>query len=219
MKPVKRRYDSPLRREQAAQTRRRILDAAWMLFDTRGYGRTTIVEIARHAGVAADTVYATFGSKARVLTALVDARLAPEGDESVLETGGALAVRDATDQREQLRLFARDMAAISARVRPVFEILRTASAVEPEMVTVRAEMDAYRLANMRQVVEWVAARGPLRLPAEQAAETVWALTSPELGRLLCDERGWTQEAHAAWLEELLVRTLLVDASKVRARRR
>ena len=140
--PVKRRqYESPVRREQAARTRARILDAAGTLFGASGYGNTTIRQIAEAAGVAADTVYDTFGTKARVLTALIDSRLAPTGEGNVLERPEAVAVRDEPDQRRQIRLFARDIAAISARVRPVFEMLRTASAVEPEIAPIYAEME------------------------------------------------------------------------------
>jgi AcrR family transcriptional regulator len=208
---VKRKYDSPLRREQAAQTRARILEAAGSLFEAKGFALTTIRQIADGAGVAPDTVYATFGTKARVLTALIDMRLAPGPEATrVVERQEALAVRDEPDQRQQLRLFARDMAAISSRVRPVFEILRTASAVEPDMAQVHAEMEGYRAANMRQFAQWLAANGPLRVPLERAAEIIWALASPDVGRLLCDVRGWAESQHADWLEDTLVRTLLPD---------
>jgi hypothetical protein len=101
------------------------------------------------------------------------------------------------------------MAAVSARVRPVYEILRTASAVESEMAAIHAEMDSYRLRNMRQVVGWIAARGPLRVDVERAGEIVWAVVSPDIARMLCDIRGWSQEQYAEWLEDTLVRLLLV----------
>jgi len=56
-KPVKKRaYTSALRTEQAARTRRLIVEAAAELFVSAGYARTTIKEIALHAGVAPDTV-------------------------------------------------------------------------------------------------------------------------------------------------------------------
>jgi AcrR family transcriptional regulator len=211
-KPVKRRaYQSPARQEQAAQTRARIVEAADHLFVTIGYARTTIRQIADRANVASDTVYATFGSKARILTAVIDARLAPaEGVSNVLDRPEAQAVRDELDQRRQLHLFARDITAISERVRPVYEIMRTAAAVEPAMATVFAEMNDYRFANMRRAAEWLAARGPLRVDVERAAEIIWALASPDVSQLLCDTRGWTSARYADWLEDTLARTLLPD---------
>jgi len=209
--PVKKRsYSSAVRQEQAAQTRARILEAAGVLFAANGYARTTIAAIAERASVAADTVYATFGNKARVLTALIDARLAPAGDGSVLDRAEAHAVRDEPDQRRQIHAFARDIAAISERVRPVYEIMRTASAVEPEMAAVFAQMDAYRLRNMSQAAEWIAAHGPLRVDVTCAGQIIWAVASPDIARMLCDVQGWTTDQYAEWLEDTLVRILLVS---------
>ena len=64
----KRPYSSTLRADQARLTRDRILAAAEELFLADGYGTTTIARVARQAGVAADTVYATFGSKRGILS-------------------------------------------------------------------------------------------------------------------------------------------------------
>jgi AcrR family transcriptional regulator len=211
--PVKKRtYSSAVRQEQAARTRARIVDAAGALFETNGYARTTIREIAERADVASDTVYAVFGSKARVLTALIDSRLAPGGGvANVMDRPEALAVRDEPDQRRQLHLFARDMATTAARVRGVFEILRTASAVEPEMAAIHTEMNGYRLANMRRVAIWIAEHGPLRVDVDRAAEIIWVLASPDVATMLCGGRGWSVDEHARWLEDALVRTLLPAA--------
>ena len=207
----KRAYSSPIREEQAALTRARILNAAGDLFVSNGFARTTIRRIAEAAQVSPDTVYSVFGSKARVLTALIDQRLAPTpGVENVLDRPEATAVRDETDQRRQIHQFARDMASISTRVRPVYEILRTASAAEPAMAAIRAEMDASRLRNMRQVAQWIAARGPLRTDVERAGEIIWTVASPDVSRMLCDDRGWTQDEYADWLEATLVSALLPD---------
>ena len=206
-----RKYSSAVRDEQSARTRTRILEAASELFLERGYARATIKEIADRAGVARDTVHAVFGSKARVLTALIDLRLVPDGTAArARERPEALAVRDEADQRKQIELFANFIAGISTQLRPVFEILRTASAVEPDMAQVFEEMDRYRLQNMQHYVKWIAARGPLRVSTRRAGEIVWALASPDVGRMLCDELAWTQEQHACWLGDTLARILLPD---------
>src|SRR6267378_1038148 len=67
---TKRRYDSPRRREQAAATRREILEAAQRLFEHQGYAATTMAAIAAEAGVALKTVYVAFETKSGVLRAL-----------------------------------------------------------------------------------------------------------------------------------------------------
>ena len=211
-KPVKKRsYTSPIREQHAAQTRARIVEAAGRLFESDGYARTSIRAIAEAAEVAPDTVYAVFGTKARVLTALIDQRLAPAaGVENVMERPELLAVRDEPDQRAQLRLFALDVAGISARVRPVYEIMRTAASVDPEMATVFAEMERHRFRNMHQAAEWIAVRGDLRVDVERAGEIIWTLASPDVARLLCEGRGWSQQQYAQWLEDTLVRSLVPD---------
>jgi AcrR family transcriptional regulator len=207
--PVKRRsYTSALRREQAARTRSQIIDAAAELFIREGYGRTTIKAIASRASVAADTVYAVFGSKVRVLTAVIDARLAPPGLANVMDRPEARRVQREDDQRRQLGLFAQDIAVLSGDVRPIYEVLRTASAVEPEAGDVFAEMEQHRLANMRRVAVSLAKHGPLRVSTERAAQVIWVLASPDVARMCCDIQGWSQAEHAEWLEEMLAAALL-----------
>jgi hypothetical protein len=146
-----------------------------------------------------------------VLTALIDLRLVPDGSApSARERPEALAVKDEVDQRKQIERFANFMAGISTELRPVFEILRTASAVEPEMAPVFEEMDRFRMDNMQTYAKWIAARGPLRVSTKKAGEIIWALASPDVGRMLCDEIGWSQAQHARWLSDTLIRTLLPD---------
>jgi|SRR5215217_265201 AcrR family transcriptional regulator len=207
----KRKYSSTVRDEQAARTRARILDAASDLFLERGYARTTMKDIAERADVARDTVHAIFGNKARVLTALIDVRLVPDaGVDNITQRPEALAIRDEADQGRQIEMFARFIAGISTGLRPVFEVLRTASAVEPEMARVFVEMDRYRMINMQTYAKWIAAHGPLRVSTRRAGEIVWALASPDVARMLCEEIGWTESQHARWLADTLIRTLLPD---------
>ena len=64
--PVKPRrpYHSPLRREQAAETRRQILRAAQERFERDGYAATSMSAIASAAGVSLKTVYLVFETRA-----------------------------------------------------------------------------------------------------------------------------------------------------------
>ena len=57
-----RRYDSTLRRRQAEQNRRTILDSATTLFAERGWA-VAVRDIADAAGTSIETIYAHFGSK------------------------------------------------------------------------------------------------------------------------------------------------------------
>jgi AcrR family transcriptional regulator len=208
----KRAYDSSLRKQQASQTRLRILDAAQRLFTDRGYGGTTIESIALEAGVATDTVYASFGNKAGVLHKLLDVRVG--GDDSpvaLLEREGPQRVRAEPTQRRQLAAFAADIVQILERARPVDDIMRGAGAVDLEIASLRAGMQELRYRNMRQLVSWLAAKGPFRggVSEEEAAAIIWTLASPEVHGLLRRDRGWSLERYVAWLSDTLSRTLLV----------
>jgi AcrR family transcriptional regulator len=73
-----------LRQERAATTRRRILTAARRLFFRDGYAATTLKAVAAEAGVAVQTVYAVFGSKAAILAALREQVVdQPEADRAL----------------------------------------------------------------------------------------------------------------------------------------
>ncbi len=59
----------PTRREQARSTRLKIVQAAHAVFVDRGYGGARMTDIAAAAGVAVQTVYFTFHTKAELLQA------------------------------------------------------------------------------------------------------------------------------------------------------
>jgi AcrR family transcriptional regulator len=209
---AKRVYTSTLRQQQASQTRARILDTAQRLFSQRGYGATTMEAIASEAGVATDTVYATFQTKAGLLHKLLDVRVG--GDDApvaLLDRAGPQKVRAERSQRGQIASFAADVADIQERAVPVDDIIRSAAAVDPEIAAFRARMHDLRYENMRKFVSWLAANGPFRegISEEDASAIVWTLAGPEVNRLLRMERGWSRDRYVAWLADALTRTLLV----------
>ncbi|MDZ4054653.1 MAG: helix-turn-helix domain-containing protein, partial [Phenylobacterium sp.] len=57
-----------VRQSQKEATRKRVLDAARDLFETRGYEETTVREIARVAEVSVGSVFTTFSSKGDILS-------------------------------------------------------------------------------------------------------------------------------------------------------
>ena len=70
----------PTRRDKAAATRERITVAATEVFTEAGYVGARMADVAARAGVAVQTVYFTFHTKAELLKACFDrAVLGPEG--------------------------------------------------------------------------------------------------------------------------------------------
>jgi len=205
---VKRPYRSERRREQAEQTRARVLEAAAAVFVERGYGRASIAAIAARAGVADETVYGHFGNKRTLLGELV--RRAVRGDDPrpVTDQDAPRRILATSDQREQLRLFTADIAKRLERAAPLVAVVAAASQGEPELAELLERLHAERLRNLRVFVDALAANGPLRQLPRAATETVWALTSPELHQLLVRVRGWSGRRYTRWLVDSLAALLL-----------
>jgi AcrR family transcriptional regulator len=209
--PTKRPYNSTRRQAQAQETHRQILEAAKTLFLERGYSGASIAAIAEAAGVAPETVFAIFGNKRTILARLID--LSVGGDEQpipLLERPGPQAVFHEADPVRQLHRFAQDISSILERVAPLFEVMRLAAKTEPEIAMLLKNILQQRMRNMETFTASLTAHGPLRsgLDARQAAEIVWAITSPELFNLLRSDRGWSSERYVGWLGDTLTRLLL-----------
>ena len=207
----RRPYASALRTEQARQTRARMLDAAQRVFGDKGYASSTIEAIASEAGVAVDTVYARFGSKRGLLSALMDVRVGGDDEPiDLLDRSGPQGVRLEPNQKRQLDAFAKDITLVIERARPVDDIMRGAAAVDSEIAALRGRIQEQRFQNMLKFVSWVTANGRLRggMSEEAAAAIVWSVTSPEMHRLLRVDRAWTVERYTEWLADTLTLTLL-----------
>ena len=204
----RRPYRSERRREQAEETRTRVLDAAAALFDEHGYEGTTIAAVAADAGVSAETVYARFGNKRTLLGELVERAVRGGDPRPVPEQDRPRALAAEPVPREQLRLFASDIAARLERAAPLVAVVGGAARAEPELAELLERLHAQRRRNLATLVDALAANGPLRLEREQALDTVWALTSPELHQLLTHVRGWSRRRYTSWLAESLAALLL-----------
>jgi AcrR family transcriptional regulator len=205
-----RRYHSARRQAQAEETRRAILAAANRLFLERGYLATTVDAVAHEAGVAKETVYANFGRKQDILLALLHTAVAGEGDaEPFTERPDIKPILQETDGRRQVALFARSIRGVMERGNQLFRTLVEASHKEPEIAALVREMQDDRHAKTMIVVAAIAAGGPLRSgrSVREATDATWALTSPEVFRLLSNQ-GWTLDAYEVWLAESLGDLLL-----------
>jgi AcrR family transcriptional regulator len=205
--PVKprRAYNTALRREQALSTHRRILEAARRLFVGRGYAYVTMRDVAGEAGVAVQTVHAVFGTKLGLAQGIVETAL-QEVDPEVL--GLIRQVGMAQDVAVTLR----SVASFARRVQEHFAdiLLFMQQAGDPQLLDVAERFDALRVESLAPVVSALARTGLLRagLSATEAADLIWALTSPEWYGLLVRRRGWELNRWEESLGDTLVRLLL-----------
>lgn len=204
-----RRYDSSRRREQAATTRRDILDAAERLFARDGYRSTTMAALAAEAGVSARTVYVAFATKSGVLRALWNARLRGEDDDvPVAERAWYREVLDEPDPVRRLRLNARNSRVVKTRLGPVLDLMRDAASVDDEIAALWSRIESQYRDNQRAVLEPLHARGLLREGLDRATDILWAVNHPSLWGLLVGARGWTPEEYESWCVELACAQLL-----------
>ena len=208
----RRRYQSPRRAAQAAQTRRDIVTAAGLLFRERGYG-VPLTEIASEAGVVVETVYRIFGSKAGLFRATVEAVLAGGASRAeipVEERPAIRAILDEPDPLRQVAAYAATQPGIHRRAGPLLRALRDARGSDPELGRLWDEMEAWRLDGHGRFVRMLADRGALRpgLTVDAGTGVAWTLCSLAVYDLLVLGRGWGDERYQAWLTDILARELL-----------
>ncbi len=206
---MKRTYNSARRQESALLTRQAIAQAALNLFNLRGYWGASIDAIAEAAAVAPETIYASFGSKRELLHYLLDVTIG--GDEApvrLIDRPEIQAILHETDARHLLERFSNNIPRILSRAAPVYAILAEAGKTEPELAALLNRVREERLENMRKIALALGRAAPLRESETQAAETLWAITSPELFSQLTEVRGWSHKQYSAWLQDSLSRLLL-----------
>ena len=204
-----RRYDASRRREHARRTREAILDAARHRFLRGGYAATTIVSVAADAGASVDTIYKSFGGKAGLLRAICEDALTGVGTVPAEQRSDAMQAAE-TDPRRMLRELGTLTTEVAPRIAPLLLMLSAAAETDTELTQLRAELDSARLARMNEVAQTLAGKTRLRAgrSVQEAAEVMWAYSSPELYRLLVLSRGWLPERYGQFVGEALVDALL-----------
>jgi AcrR family transcriptional regulator len=202
VKAPRRAYHSPLRADQAEQTRRRVLESARRLFVERGYAGTTVAAVAGAAGVSPETIYLSLGGKRGLLEGVME--ITGPHDSIVHDDKWWEMVAESPVAEERLDKMVEYSCRILARTRPIHAIIRGAADKEAFAASLGRRLLKERLANQTDRIRRYLG-GELRpgLSAEQAGQRYCALASPELYYTLTVEFAWTAEEHKRWLTELL----------------
>lgn len=206
----RRRYHSPRRQEQAAATRRTMLEAAERLFLRDGFASTSIAAIAAEAGVAKKTVYLAFETKSGLLRALWNLRLRGDEDRApVAQRAWYREVLEEPDPERKLRLNAHNARNVKSRVGALFDVIQAGAHADPEVAALwdRIQTDFYE--NQAAVVRSIdpAALRPGLEPAA-AIDILWTLNHPSVYTLLVVIRGWSLDALERWLGDAFCSQLL-----------
>ncbi len=205
----RRRYDSEGRREQARQTRARVLAVAHDMFLADGYSATTVPAVARAAGVSAPSAYKAFGNKSGLAKAVFDVAIAGDDrPETMLEREALTRVRLETDPRQQLRLYALFVADTAPRHVPVQLLIRDAAASDADAAQLWRQLSDQRLAGIGMFARALTPHLRDGVSVEDARDLLWAHNSAEHWDLLVNQRGWPPQKYADHLARTLIHALL-----------
>jgi AcrR family transcriptional regulator len=213
-------YDGRGRQARTRLARAAVIEAARALFLERGYAATTMEAISDLSDVPPATVYRLFSSKLGILKQLFNVSIAGDDEAVPLEDRPHVqALISDPDPRKQLSGFVGISRGIMSRTEPVYRILVSAAGSDPDAAALLAEQTRHRQQGQGQIARLLARTGALRpeLRERDAADMIHALMSPEVYRLLVDDRGWDPERYEQWLKDLLIDQLLPPPTARRER--
>lgn len=205
----KRSYDVSRRREQARQTRERIIGTSEQMFLRNGYSSTTVQAIADAAGVSPDTIYKSFGGKPGLIRAIRDRALEGEGPVPAERRSDEIQARE-SDPRTIIRAWGAFVAELAPRASRIMLLIRDAAATDAAVRALRDELDADRLARMTENARRLRDAGHLHpgTPLAHAADILWTYSSPELYELLVLRRRWTPQRYGEYVAAAMINALL-----------
>jgi len=202
----------PLREEQARLTHARIATAAAALFVERGYAPTKIVDVARAAGVSAQTVYNTFGTKPALLKAAYDLTLAGDPDPVPMsERPAVVAVEQLTDPAAMVHGYVSLARQALDRLGPLMlQVVAGAAAGDADLQAHQQITDRERLTGTGQLAQRLDDLGGLaaEVTVERARDAIWAMFSVQVWQLLTGVLKWTGEDYEQWIGHTLCASLL-----------
>jgi AcrR family transcriptional regulator len=197
--------NSPSLRDRKAQlTRDEILRAARNLFAERGYARTSVRDIAQTAGVSAQTVYDSVGSKQALVSSLNDL-IDAEADIA----GLARAAAESDDPCELAATNARITRSILEHCGDILHALVTGAAAEPELAAVLAEGQRRHVEGAGRIVGLLRQLDALgSIDPDEAVATLAAVTDIRFAVVLQESYGWSLDRLESWMAATS-RTLLL----------
>ncbi|MFD9889440.1 TetR/AcrR family transcriptional regulator [Amycolatopsis sp. NPDC059027] len=190
-----------LRDQREALTLRAILTAARGLFAEHGYARTSIRRLAQEAGVVPQTIYAHYGSKAGVLTGLVDLLDDEAGLPELMARSAEL-----DEPVELLRLLAKASRQVQERCGDIVAMLNSGAAVDPDIAATRAEGARRNRLGVEMIIGRVRETGGRLVP--RAGDIAVALMTDGVHDSLVREAGWSHDDYETWLTATLTAAVL-----------
>jgi AcrR family transcriptional regulator len=206
-----RTYDASGRQAAAEERRRHVVDTAHRLFVTEGYGPTSIARIAEEAGVSAPTVYAVFGSKAGLLSAVAGVAVAGDHEEGLVRDREELTtVRTATTGAEWVEMGAHYTRVVQERSAAVLHLVTSVAGADPAVAELLDQLNAGRRADLELAFTFLPGMRA-DVSTQDVVNVVDAMTHWETWWTLVEVGGWTPDRYQEWLAEIMARWLLADS--------
>jgi TetR/AcrR family acrAB operon transcriptional repressor len=176
-------------KEEAQETRNRLLDAAEVLFQAQGVSQTSLQQIAHQAGATRGAIYWHFKDKAALFNAMMDRVTLPlEAEVAKASVGSGAEPMDEVEHQmvEALKLMTSDM-----QVRRVFDIATHKVEYTHDMESVQQRHLSARNSCVTEFEQAMVAdarrtRKRLPIPAPAAAQGLHALISGLIQNWLLD---------------------------------
>jgi AcrR family transcriptional regulator len=202
-------YRSNLRKQQAEQTRQRIVAAAAELFAAEGYARTTLAKIAAAAGVSTETVQAHGPKAALVVAAMEYVAVGVSGEDNILNLEVGRQFLEIEDSDEALELLVSYQTESHARSAGVAQALIEAAASDAELNRRLDELLTGVAAQNRRILEVCRERGWLRddLPFDELVATSAVLSGVDMFLRVTRRDRWSVARYRCWLRRIAVETI------------
>jgi AcrR family transcriptional regulator len=206
------RYRSPRREDAAAATREAIVSCARDLFLARGYGATTVPDIARAARVATQTVYSSVGGKAALFAELLEPAI---HDPTAAQA--MTAACQTADPGQVLVLCAGGARSGQERYWDIMEGLARRPPEDKLAQQAIANVAAKCMAALTVIAQRLAELGALKagVSAGRAADMLWFYFGPHAWYTLVGDRNWTFDQAEQWLLQSAGHDLLRDPADLR----
>jgi AcrR family transcriptional regulator len=201
-RPATRSYTSTLRAGQAAETRRRILDAAAQRFAATGYAGTSLADIAATAGVSVETVKLSGPKRELLLAAFEQSFAGREGSDSLAEHEPIEAITADPDNASYLDGIVHFVADANRRSHRLWAAVLGAAASDAVVAEALSALQLRRRADFATLVDALRGRGLTTAEhthAAQLADAVSFVMSPESYSQLVAGAGWSHEAYERWI--------------------
>lgn len=206
------------RRGRAKATQWRIVKAAYLLFCAQGYAGTTMAEIAEAAGVAVQSVYFTFHTKAALLSRAYDFAVMGEAEPEIPQRQAWYEAMTAEpDVTQALRHFVTGVGEITRRVTPLSLAAQVAADGDPDTARVMAFHDGMQADAYREVVKLLSAKAGLKpgLSLERGTDLLLLYAGTDVYHVMVEMRGWSHDEWLGWTvvtlaEQLFGRTVPAD---------